>query len=243
MNTIAHATGAAVIGARHARMARNGQDAVVTSVADGIAIGIVSDGCGSGASSEVGARLGATLFARVLRRTLERGASVLDPATWATVRAEVIGVLGELIERLGGESLREQFLFTIVASAVTPEGAAVWAIGDGTYVLHDRTCVLGPFADNQPPYLAYDLIGEPRLAHFATTTAGTGTVIVATDGAVEGELGLDAIAAGAFANPDALRRRLALLARSGEVIEWDAHRVVRAPAVLQDDCAVAVIRW
>src|SRR4051794_16893278 len=130
MNTIANmrTAGGDGIGARQARMARNGQDAVVTSPGDGIAIGIVADGCGSGARAEIGSQLGAALFARTLRLCLERGASVLEAATWARVRAEVVAAIAALIKQLGGaEALREQFLFTIVAAAVTPEGAAVWA--------------------------------------------------------------------------------------------------------------------
>src|SRR5689334_18278369 len=49
-NTIM-ASAATVIGARHLRMARNGQDAVATWVGDGAAAAVVCDGCGSGASS------------------------------------------------------------------------------------------------------------------------------------------------------------------------------------------------
>lgn len=106
--------------------------------------------------------------------------------------------------------------------------------------------VLGPFADNQPPYLAYDLLGMPAAAHLDIRDARAGQIVVATDGVAE----LDG--AGLFdrlleprtlAHPDGLRRRLALAARSGERIDWTARRIVRTPAALQDDGAIAVLGW
>jgi hypothetical protein len=119
----------------------------------------------------------------------------------------------------------------------------VWALGDGAFAIDGRTQVLGPFADNQPPYLAYDLLDMGQPAHVATTSGGRGgTIVVATDGVAE--LGLEAIAIErSLAHPDALRRRLAVLARGTETIAWEARRVVRAPAALQDDGAVAILAW
>ncbi len=248
MNTISHvrATGAAVIGARHLRTARNGQDAAAVWTGDAAGAVVVCDGCGSGASSEVGARLGAQLVIAALSQRLAGGSSPADPALWAAVRAEVVARLGSLATAMHGDLaqvVHEQFLFTIVAGAVAGDDAAVWVLGDGAYAIDGRAQVLGPFADNQPPYLAYDLLDMGQPAHLATTSAVCGgTIIVATDGVAE--LGLDAIAIErSLAHPDALRRRLAVLARGTERIEWDARRVVRAPAALQDDGAVAILAW
>jgi hypothetical protein len=42
--------------------------------------------------------------------------------------------------------------------------------------------------------------------------------------------------------PDALRRELARLTRAEERILWGEGRVARVAALLQDDCAIAVIR-
>ena len=165
---------------------------------------------------------------------------------WAAVRDEVVAQLGSLASAMYGDFaqiVHEHFLFTVVAAAVAGDDAAVWALGDGAYTIEGRTQVLGPFADNQPPYLAYDLLDMGQPAHIATTSAVRGgAIVVATDGVAE--LGLDAIAIErSLAHPDALRRRLAVLARGTEKIEWDARRVVRAPAPLQDDGAVAILAW
>lgn len=242
MNTIMTA-GAAVIGARHLRAARNGQDAVATWVGDGAGAIVVCDGCGSGASSEVGARLGAQLVLGAVAARLSRGERPSE--LWTGVRAQVTAILGQLAEAMPGDRaavVHEHFLFTVVAAAVAGDEVGVWAIGDGGYALGDRVQVLGPFADNQPPYLAYDLLGMPQVAHQGVEDARAGMVMVATDGATE--LGLAELCAPmTLAHPDGLRRRLAVLARGSEQIDWDARRIVRAPAALQDDGAVAVLWW
>jgi hypothetical protein len=265
MNTIKAAT-ASVIGARHSRVARNGQDATAVWSSDDAAVVVVCDGCSSGASSEVGARLGATLFARAVGARLEAGESPCDPAMWADARAEVVAQLGALAGQLAGgacvvngiddaadddsfiEIVRESFLFTIVAAAVRGDEAAVWAVGDGIYSFGDYTRQLGPFADNAPPYLGYDLLGDARPAHFEVVwlhgASPVEAIIVGTDGAAEIIGGVERLAGRRYVeHADALRRELAILAKPQERIDWDARRVIRTPAMLQDDCAIGVLRF
>ena len=249
MNTNSHgqlrAAAAAVTGSRHLRLGRNGQDAAAAWTGQGAGAVVVCDGCGSGASSEVGARLWAQLVIGALARRLEAGQGAADPTLWCDVRADVANQFRELVRRLPGaleDAVHEHFLFTIVAAAVTGDQVAVWALGDGAYAVDGGIRVLGPFADNQPPYLAYDLLGMPATAHLEVTTRARGTVVVATDGVAE--LGLEAISLErGLAHPDGLRRQLALFARSAETIEWEAHRIARTPALLQDDGAVAILEW
>ncbi len=265
MNTTRIAAAAAsVIGSRHLRAARNGQDAAIAwlgAVTDGdaatrqqglagaggpdVGVVVVCDGCSSGASSEVGARLGAMLFARQLAARLCAGERPSSAALWQRVREGVVRALAELVERMPGDreaAIGEHLLFTIVAAAATRDDAAVWALGDGAYSFGDGTHVLGPFDDNAPPYLAYDLLGDPREAHVALAPANATAIVVGTDGATELESGLECFTAARFVeHPDALRRELAVLARVHERIDWDERRVVRTPARLQDDCAIGVL--
>ena len=246
MNTIT----ASVTGARHLRVARNGQDAAAAASGPGWAAAAVCDGCSAAAYSEVGARLGAALVVAVLARRLaeagsENGLEACSEAWWAGVQAEVIAALAGLTDRMGEDRVRtvvEHFLFTIVAVAATRHVTSVWAIGDGAYSFGGATRVIGPFADNQPPYLGYALLGDAPRAHVEMAPAGTRIVAIATDGALDlvGDVTR-------FAQPrylehaDRARRELSVLARGREVIEWDERRVVRT-AELQDDCAVAVVR-
>lgn len=237
MNTKAFS--AAVTGARHLRTGRNGQDAAAAWAAGDAACVVVCDGCGSGASSEVGARLGAQLFVAAVAAHVEaRGLE----GSLAIARVEVTRTIGALLERMPGDrtgALHDYFLFTIVAAVRLRDEAAVYAIGDGGYAIDGRPRVLGPFADNQPPYVAYDLIGNACEAHLVRAD-GAAAIVIATDGA-------DALDLTEFAdprlaaNPDALRRRLAVLARTDEKIDWEARRVLRTPARVQDDCAIGVL--
>lgn len=244
MNTIKVAC-ASVTGARHARAGRNGQDAAAVWTGGDAVVAVVCDGCSGGAASEVGARLGAQLVARAVGERIARGEAVTAGATWESARADVVRAIEEIVVRMSGERARvigDHFLFTIVAAALCGGDAAVWALGDGAYSFGGEVVVLGPFDDNAPPYLGYDLLGEPREAHVAIAPASD-VIVIGTDGAIELPEGLGAFAAPRFVeHPDALRRQLAILARPRERIDWVEQRVVRQPAALQDDCAVAVIR-
>ncbi len=285
-NAVLRGGAAAVTGARHVRIGRNGQDAAAVWIGDvnvgasartiaadasgagtsgagtapdasGAGTGtsnvgalsagaiVVCDGCGSGESSEVGARLGARLVLGAISKRLGEtgdGPRFSHAAFWADVRAEVIEALDRLVAAMPGpreQIVHDYFLFTTVAAVMVDDAIVVWAIGDGVYAIDGRVRELGPFANNQPPYLAYDLVGNPQIAHLEIARGNS--VIVATDGV--GEVGLDHFAGidRFVTHPDALRRHLALLARGDERIDWTARRVVRTPAALQDDGAVAML--
>jgi hypothetical protein len=235
-------TSAAVIGARHVRTGRNGQDAAGTWTGDDCGVAVVCDGCSSGAFSEMGARLGCQLALRVIREALlgERPCDL-----WPVVRANLVAELTRIADAMPGareQIVHDHFLFTIVAAAWKADEVAVWALGDGGYALGDRVIELGPFANNEPPYLGYDLLGAPPPSHLEIADAGIGSVAVATDGVLEvGLAGL--VDRRCFEHEDALRRKLAVLAKPSERIDWDERRVVRTPAALQDDGAVACLAW
>lgn len=238
MNTKGAAS-AAVTGARHLRVPRNGQDAAAAWFGDGTGAVVVCDGCSAGAYSEVGARLVAGLVLAKLAR-----AGGIGEEVFAVVRHEVAQEIGRLVEAMPGDrlaALNDHFLCTIVAAAWRGNDAAVWALGDGAYAIDDRVTVLGPFPDNMPPYLAYDVLGDPQPAHYARGRGSS--VIVATDGVAE--IGVERFLAfdRYLANPDALRRQLALAARGTERVDFVERRIVRAPAALQDDGAIALARW
>lgn len=243
MYTISSAV-AVVTGARHLRVGKNGQDAAAAWVGDDCGVVVVCDGCSSGAFSEVGARLGCQLALRLIRDEL--AAERARPRdVWPVVREKLAAELARIADAMPGERERvvhDHFLFTIVAAAWRGDEVAVWAMGDGGYAIGDRVVELGPFDNNQPPYLGYDLLGEPQESHLEVADASCGRVTVATDGVLEiGLAGL--VEPKHFDHPDALRRRLAVLAKPGERIDWEARRVVRTPAGLQDDGGIAALAW
>lgn len=238
MESIEIAAGS-VIGAEHRRTDRPNQDAAVWRRGNGVIAAVVADGCGSGRHSEVGARVGAALWAEALCR---RGADL------ERARRDTVAQLRILATAMGGdlvEVVREHFLFTLVGCAIAGGQVVVHAIGDGLYAIDGEVASLGPFPDNQPPYLGYDLIGDGAgeiAVCAARPVAGLRSIALATDGAAGLDVAAMAVDPRSTGNRDAIRRRLALINR--EVIEpdWEARRLRRSRGPLADDTTVLIIR-
>jgi hypothetical protein len=176
-----------VQGREHARLQRNNQDGVAVSVTPERIVAVVSDGCGSGRSSEVGARLGAAWIAAQLPRFAD-GAP--DAATLgARLTDGLAGYLRLIADGLGGtpDVLHDYLLFTFLAALVEPERTWVLGVGDGVVSVNGAASWLDAGPDNAPPYVAYRLLGDPRLAfvpcvHHAGPTVDLHTLAIGTDG-------------------------------------------------------------
>jgi hypothetical protein len=235
-----------VAGRTHRRLARPNQDAVAwTRTARGVVL-VVCDGCGGAPRSEVGAALGARLWSRALTERLDAGAPA-DAALFEAAGADVIAHLSALAAAMASDPtgvVVDHFMFTSLVAVITPEAIAVHAIGDGVVALGDAVSVIGPFPENQPPYLAQALVGtRPAGTTWIADPRAIDRVAIATDGASAlpclNELAADVV----FRNPAALTRKLALLAEDQVEIDWEERRVVRTPALLDDDTTVAMARW
>jgi Protein phosphatase 2C len=260
MNTVKIA-GGSVIGREHRRVGRNNQDALAWRRGPGGAVAVVCDGCSAGRRSEVGAALGARLWCRKLGERLEAGGALDDRALWLDVRDAVLAALGGVAAALGGdlaEVVHEHFLFTSVVAAWTEAHAAVFAIGDGVVGFDGETRALGPFPDNQPPYLGYGLLGPaPAPTVLEVRPAGAvEAILIASDGAARfGEDGardaageplgpLAQLVSGDrwFRNPDAIRRRLAVANREDTWFDPARGTIARRGAPLDDDTTIVVLR-
>ena len=250
-------------GRDHALARRNSQDAMELHLSEHAIVGVLADGCGSARHSETGARLVATLLARALARwAAEPEPRHARRAIHAAVE-EVLAVLGHMASAHGSGAaawVAEHLLATVLAVVVTPERAIVFRVGDGIVGINGRmTTVDAP--DNAPPYLAYRLLAlhgrQVRLPTVHPVVEWEGpsdaleSVVLATDGAaslpatdddphatLRGWLVDDAL----FARPHALGRRLALLARDEQVVDWERQVVRRKAGVLVDDTTVLLLR-
>lgn len=252
-----------VQGRDHALARRNSQDAVEVQVSEHAIVAVLSDGCGAARHSETGARLIATLLARALARR----AAAREPwqPTW-----DVDGALDEVLDVLGRVAfmgatpsapwLAEHLLATVLAMVVTPARGIVFRIGDGVVGVNGSIAAVEA-PGNAPPYLAYRLVTPrallPAVRGLAPVVEWEGpsdaleSVVLATDGAarlpaasddphatLHAWLADDAL----FTRPHALGRRLALLARDEQVIDWDARVVRKKAGVLHDDTTVVLLR-
>lgn len=219
MDTIEIAA-ASVVGREHRRLDRNCQDAFAIRREDAGVVAVVCDGCGSGAHSELGARLGANLVASAIAARLDE---VADPAAW---RAACDGVLEQLAPLTRDLAIDAHLLFTVIAVAVVPTGAAVLTVGDGVVIVDGDARVLES-PDNAPAYLGYELLGA-TVPLDVTWFPGARHVVIATDGARPLVADLVDLPDRVFENRDALRRRLALASRE--------------PGLLADDTTVVALR-
>lgn len=252
---------ASVIGREHLRAARNNQDAFCfDSCAQGIAA-VVADGCGSGAFSELGAQAGARQVVASALRLLRHGEPVASAAFLSLLRESSLEFLRQLAHSLGRDGLQECLLFTLVGAVVTPSHTLVFSAGDGVWALNGHVQTLGPFPGNAPPYLAYGLLPDsavPLVRDAFVPTSEVESLLLGTDGVGDlarlaehlvperdepvGPLSQFWSEPRYFRNPDALRRRLALLSRESVRVEPVSHRLVRTPGLLADDTTLVVLR-
>ena len=253
---------------------KNNQDAHVVRDKGEVFIAVVADGCGSGLYSEFGARMGANLASGALSRINWGDESGLKSAL-SSARSEMVDFMSGLLERSAVES-RSQFiinnlLFTLVALIVTPEKTFVIGIGDGVYAVNNEVCHIGPFPDNEPPYLVYGGLVNSRIApelcdftvHRILPTAELQSACIGTDGAGDfqkisglsmpvqndrsktelvGQLSQFWESDQFFKNPDMIRRRLNLINNSTSRPDWETKEVNVENGRLKDDTTLVVIR-
>lgn len=156
-------------------------------------------------------------------------------------------------------TITEMFLFTVVGFVITPKYTTVFHVGDGTIVVNGHN--MSPVHAYAPPYLVYQLTGSrlhddaSELLHFTTQVFKTDDI----DSILVGSDGLDDLVENAqnisvrlgdtiggldqfwtndkfFNNPDAVRRRLALInqeyVRDGSIHYGPLH----------DDTTLVVVR-
>jgi hypothetical protein len=236
--------GGSVTGRAHVAAGRNNQDAFCWASDAGGLVAVVCDGCGSGPRSELGAQLGSRLVVQAATRLLRwSGLEVAD--LLEQVRQDVLASLRGLAREMSvdaagfARTVADHLLFTIVGVLVTPRGATTFSLGDGLVVINGERTQLGPFPNNEPPYLGYALLpgaghrgASANLSfqvHRSMPANEVQSLVLGSDGAVE----LDSRFWGDdrfFKNPDMVRRRLAVLTRGAR------------GALLSDDTTLVVVR-
>ncbi|RZM77324.1 protein phosphatase 2C domain-containing protein [Leptolyngbya iicbica] len=256
-----------VVGRDHRRVGKNNQDAWAWTLLPQGLVAVVCDGCGSQPHSEVGARLGAALTVRTVQRQLTQR-SLTDVEFWPTVQQQVLRRLRSLARQLGHDlaaTVQQHLLFTLLGAIVTPQDTVVFGLGDGVYALNGEIQVLGPYAHNAPPYLAYHLLPADALSvvppplqiHCQQPTETVATLLLGSDGVV------DLMAAASlplpgktepvgelsqfwqnpyFQNPDRVRRRLTQINHEQVQPDWERRHVVKQPGLLPDDTTLVCLR-
>lgn len=244
----------------------NNHDASASFSGDDFIVSVVCDGCGSGEHSEVGANIGAKLIVKLIVDAIPYLVlkTEIDENFWERIKVQVVGQLSVMAYAMGSsltKIVNDYFLFTFVGVLILPQRSYVFSLGDGMYAVNGRVEILGPFPDNSPPYLMYNLTGS-SLAHHdpdqlrikvneSLPTDELQHCLIGTDGVVDfmnlaeqnipqqvdliGPLSQFWTNSCYGTNPDAIRRRLALINKervSGDHI---------AKGLLRDDTTLVVV--
>jgi hypothetical protein len=193
-------------------------------------------------------------------------ASSAPPLFVERARHRVLAWLRELASGMGdnlAQTVADYFLFTVVGALLLRDWTYIISIGDGVFAVNGEVTRLGPAPHNAPPYLAYPLCGAapeafPFQVQRSLPTAAVDSVLLGTDGVAHlieaagrplpgrrepvGPLGQFWEEDRYFRNPDALRRRLALVNSEHVRLDREAGVLVREPGLLPDDTTVLVIR-
>lgn len=273
--------GGSVPGIEHTKPGKpgwtNNHDAFHWRQTDNCLVAVVCDGCGSGAHSEVGSKISARLLTQVIALAAEkyvdqvmRQPDAKIGIDWERAKTLVLSHISVLAAAMGesfSQTINDYFLFTMVGVVITPWNTFLFSVGDGVFVINGEVVELGPFPNNAPPYLAYNLTGstltdtQPDLLRITVNreipTSELRSLLLGCDGV------LDLIAAADkklphredvvggvdrfwlddhyFTNADAVRRRLALINKEGaEAVAGSKPRVIGG--LLSDDTTLVVIR-
>lgn len=268
-------------GKDHRRFIKNGHDAFAMHQEAELLIAAVCDGCGSGEHSEVGAKIGARLIVEAVRKHVnimnQRPFHVMSHREdrpyplWDAVREEVLSNILRLATAMGHRLsgvVNDYFLFTTVGAMITRASSCFFSNGDGVIIVNGDILELGPFPNNEPPYLAYDLVrsslklDHPELLGFTANTVlpteKLQSFLIGTDGVSELLRSSDKTIPGKkelvgsisqfweqnrfFTNPDNVRRRLNGI--NHETVRYDAEQemLVREYGLLSDDTTLIVGR-
>lgn len=261
-----------IIGKDHLLVGKNNQDAFHYVINDDMVVAVVCDGCGEGKNSEVGAKIGAKLITKTISQTINRFPDREDSVQlWERIRQDVLAqlrILANAMDKSLSQTILDYFLFTAVGVLITPHGALTFSLGDGLTIVNGKIITLGPFPNNEPPYLAYGITGSsitdktPELLQFkvnsVTNIDEVQSILIGTDGVLDliraAELNVPGKdeAVGSinqfwendryFKNPDMIRRKLSLINREVIRPDWKNQKIMKENGLLPDDTTLVVIR-
>jgi hypothetical protein len=256
---------------------RNNNDAYAFFQDETVAIAIVADGCGSQLSvhTEIGAHVVSRLVMESIRkRALEinelvPGCHENEPAVFSEIRNEVLETLKTLAIAMGTkprEIIHTYFMTTIVGCIATTDTLTTFSIGDGFIIINDDAKSLGPFTNNEPPYLVYGLLGtktaDKQSDQFAFKCETydlsiIDQVLLSTDGfedIINHEEsmipGLDSAVGSSMqffqdrflSNPDNIRRRLSQINRELATVDETSRHARIQKGLLHDDTTIIVMK-
>jgi len=144
---------------------RGNQDAYATAEDENFFIAVITDGCSEGEHSEVGANFGANFIAHRFREKFHRSSNLgyvlaveddmerIRQDMLATFRLWLCNFPGNLHTNVSNYAL-----FTIMGVMIRSMDVVIFSIGDGYWAMNGSLNRIGPFPNNEPPYMGYGLV-------------------------------------------------------------------------------------
>lgn len=256
-----------IMGRDHSMCGKANQDGCrVVTQSDKVLSAVVCDGCSESKWSHVGATLAARLIAMDAARLATTWANDTENLL-ARLKADSISSIRKVVEALNMPSaVYDYFMFTVIGILMTPARTVMYSIGDGVYAINGSVFNLGPFPNNQPPYMVYgDLIEstiDSELCLFQVNvdmpTMLVDSFMLGTDGVKDIEASVEKMVPGKeelvgplsqfwtedvfYKNSDSMRRRLTLMARDVSKMDRTTHRLRRHVGLLPDDTTIVAGR-
>lgn len=168
-----------VVGTDHTKVFKNNQDAYAYKSGENYIVACVADGCGSSKFSEFGAKFGVNFFVNAVSNILQslsqkeidslKQKEYIPFPFFEKIRLDMLSQMRFLANTMGSEfnqTINDFFLFTMVATVITPWGTDIVSIGDGYIALNGEEIDIeipvsqDPRLQNAPPYVAYNLTGS-----------------------------------------------------------------------------------
>lgn len=243
-------------------------DFIAIAVCDGCGDKTVASFSEVGA--QIAARLLSHSILAYAKTYSEGNISISDDATyfWELIRQEVLANIRFICRQMGDDLLEvvsKYFLFTSLAVLITPDLAQFVSIGDGVMFVNGEETKIGPFPNNMPPYLGYALLKtsmDSSLIRFqiqkTLPTSELLSFVLATDGLSELVTAEETIVPTSknpvgpisqfwendlyFKNPFALTRRLNVINKDRQTLDFDKGKINLELGLLHDDTTLVVGR-
>jgi hypothetical protein len=254
---------------------KSNQDAVCYNALEDIFVGVCCDGCGGSGFSEFGSRFGCNVIVNSVLHNLWTHRMIHGyDRLLRKVKQDVVSSIHSVARQFGGnytDVIVQHFLFTIVGVMITRKEAVVFNFGDGVFaykynsldpaVFHD----LGPFPNNEPPYIAYNLVESSNtdtswldfkvaakfpvheMPNIMIGTDGVGDLARASEKCLPGRTeqvgGISQFwESKYFDNPEAIRQRLRLCNAEITKLDRENVRIVKHSGLLPDDTTLLVVK-
>ena len=262
-----------ITGFDHVISSKNNQDGLAIYADDDQLIAAVCDGCSGSKKAEVGSNIAARLIVNLLRDN--HSLYYEDARALERLKDDFLIGLCNVAKELDTnyrQVLIEYFQFTTVVMVLNRIQNKLWifSIGDGAIAVNGEFVDLGPFPDNAPPYVVYNMLDtslaqdNPELLDFRLNYEleldELQSAMIGSDGVIdlvnisEHKMPGKQTLVGPlsqfwendlfFRNRDALRRKLVLTSR--ESIKLDRSTTPfglrKEPGLVPDDTTMFIIR-